>query len=448
MKYRLLTAGLLLFFRLSSAQDSKGQYNFNLQECIDYSYQHQSKIVNADIDTKIAENKVREVLGIGLPQVTGNVNFQDFLELPTTLIPASFAGGKQGEYIPFHFGTKYNMGLSLDISQIIFDGSYLVGLQATSVYQDLSKKNLARTKIETNVAVSKAYYTVLVTQARMELLEANVSRLKKLSEDTKALYKNGFVEKIDNDRIEVLYNNIQVEKEKVTQFAALTYLLLKFQMGMGINEQLTLKDKLSEIEFQPILSNSTGAANYEARMEYSLLQTQKKLYELDLKKNKLSYLPSVIGFGSFSKSGYNDSFKSLFNGDITYYPTSLIGLKISIPILGGGQKYFRLQQAKLNVKKAENDLNSLKIGIELDQRQAEITYTANVQSLQTQKKNMELAEEVFRVSKLKYDQGIGSNLEVVNAETSLKEAQTNYINSLYDALVSKVELDRSLGNIK
>jgi outer membrane protein len=245
------TLSLLLFcFSIvipTFAQQKDTTASFSLQQAISYAQSHQISIKNAKIDEQIAINTVKKTIGIGLPQVSANATFQDFLKVPTSLVPGEFFGEPAGTLIPVQFGVKYNSGVGLEVNQLLFDGSYLVGLQASKTYKELSVKNTARTRIETSVAVTKAYYSVLVNNEQLSLLDANIERLRKSLSDTEQLFKNGFAEKIDVDRLTVLNNNLLTERENIVRLLALNVNLLKFQMGMTIGSSLTLTDKISDI---------------------------------------------------------------------------------------------------------------------------------------------------------------------------------------------------------
>jgi outer membrane protein TolC len=444
MKYKLSIFLILFSFGLFTLKAQQTEpYQFSLQQAIDFALKHQSSVLNADIDVQIAKNKVNETTGIGLPQVSTNFSFQDFVKVPVSLIPGEFFGEPAGTFIPVQFGVKYQSTLGLEASQLLFDGSYLVGLQASKTYKELSIRNSKRTKIETAVAVTKAYYSVLVSNEQLSLLDANLTRLKKSLNDTEAYFKNGFVEKIDLDRLKVLSNNLETERQNVIRLLDLNTKLLKFQMGMPIETGLKLTDGISDIQIdtEVLLPDSNAYIN---RVEYSLLQTQKKLNELNLKRYKSEFLPSIAAFGATSSIYQNNNFSELYD---TRFPTTVVGLRLSLPIISGGQRIFKIKSAALEVKKSANDLTNAKNGISLEIAQAKTSYQNGYQSLENQKRNMELSKEVLRVAKIKYEQGVGSSLEVTSAETALKESQNNYINALYDLLINKVNLDRALGKI-
>ncbi len=424
------------------AQNKDTVASFSLQEAISYAQKHQVSIINAQIDEQIAKNTVKQTIGIGLPQVSASANFQDYLKVATSLLPGEFFNAP-GTFVPVKFGVKYNSSIGLDVNQLLFDGSYLVGLQASKTYKELSVKSTNRTRIETAVAVSKAYYSVLVSTEQLSLIDANLASLTKSLNDADALFKNGFAEKIDVDRLSVLKNNLLTEKENVIRLLALNVNVLKFQMGMSVNSMLTLTDKIGSVNLDKTVLISDSSA-YAKRIEYSLMQTQKKLNDLDVKRYKSLFLPSLSAFGSTSANFQNDKFGDLYD---TRFPTTVIGLRLSIPLISGGQKIYQLRNAKLTSLKTQNQLYDLQNAINLEISQAQTTYLNGQRSLDNQKRNMELAKEILRVSKIKYEQGVGSSLEVTTAETSLKESQNNYINALYDMLINKVNLDKALGNI-
>lgn len=436
---------VFMFSKNINAQQSES-FSFSLQQSIEYALQHQVTAKNAALDVEIAQKKINELIGVGLPNVTGSADINKFIEIPTSFVPAEFFGGKPGEYAPVKFGQPYSSSVGLSATQLVFDGSYLVGLQASRTYAELSRKNLEQSKIETSSNVSKAYYSVLVNRERHDLLVANVQRIKKLKDDTKAMYDNGFIEKIDNDRIALTYNNIVVEEQKVKRFLTISENLLKFQMGMDLNANLELTDKLATITTDETLpaEEKTDASR---RIEYSILKTNKRLQELDLKRTRFEYLPSLVAFGSVSANASRNDF-DIFDTDKRWYPTAVIGAKLSVPIFDGLQKSARIGQSKRTLQKIDNGFSALEQSISLEVQNSRTQLLNNIEMLKIQRENKDLATEVARVSKIKYDQGVGSNLEVINAETSLKEAETNYYGSLYDVLISKIDYAKATGSLK
>lgn len=424
------------------------QYNFTLADCINYAYEHQDSVKNAQLDVKSAEYKVKETTGIGLPQINASASFLDYLQVPTTLLDESTFNPTvpKGTLAKLKFGVKYQSSFGFDASQIIFDGSYLVGLKASKTYKELSQRSYTRSRIEANMQVTKAYYQVLVSNESIKLLDANIKQLKQQVDQTVAQNKQGFVEKIDVDRINVQYNDLITSRANTIRLLDLNYQMLKFQMGMPIEQNLTLRDSLENVN----LSESAAIANpdttlYTKRIEYSLYQTQLELNKLDLKRYRAQYLPSLSAVGNFTSSYQNDTFAPLYN---TQLPSSYIGLRLSVPLFNGLQRNYQVKQAKIAVQKTQNDIENLKNGLNLQANAARINYLNGLQSLNNQRTNQQVAAEVLRVTQIKYQQGVGSSIEVTQAETSLVAANNAYIQGLYDALVSKVDLDRAYGRIQ
>ncbi len=421
---------------------------FSLQEAVNYALTHNINNLSAELDYKISKARNQEYTGIGLPHVSASFDLKDYFELPTSLIPAVFFGGKPGTYMPVKFGTQYNATGGISFSQIIFSGDYLSALQASSKLVDLSKKNIQRTKIETITNVTKAYYNALINVERLALVNANIIKVESLYNNTKELYKNGVVEKLDLDRIQIAYNNLLTEKEKFIKLIGLTQTLLKFQMNYALTDSIALTDSL--VKFK-VLVTDIKELNLapEKRIEYQMLNDQKKLNEIDLNRYKFQFLPSIIAYGSYSKNAQRVTFNVFdFSSENKWFNIGILGATLNWDLFTSGQRYFRIKQAKYNVIKTQYGIEQLKQAIQLEYQSALVMYQNALLSLKTQENNLGLAQSVFDTSVKKYEQGVGSNIEVINAETSLKEAQTNYLNALFDALSSKVDLDKSLGNIQ
>ena len=408
--------------------------NFTLQDCINYGYEHQNALVNAKLDVLSADYKVKETIGIGLPQVNGSISFQDYLKTPTVIF------GTQ----KFSIYQKYNSIFGATLNQIIFDGTYLVGLKASRTYKDLYDKSFTRTKIESKVSITKAYYMVLVSNEQIKLLDADLTQLKQQVEQTEAGNKQGFVEKIDVDRIKFQLNNLQTTKDNVVRLLDLNYQLLKFQMGMPVEEELILKDKLSDVNMQMDATDNVDTTFYKKRIEYSLYETNVQLNQLDLKRKKAQYLPGLYAVANVGDQFQNNSIGNLFS---TNFPSAYVGLSLNIPIFAGFQHKYQIKQTEINLQKAKNDLYDLKNALNLQANSAKISYINSLKSLENQKQNQALAQEVLRVTKIKYQQGVGSSIEVTQAQTAMEDADNKYIQSLYDVLISKVDLDKAYGKI-
>ena len=446
IKTRVLSAVLItLCGSVFAQQNDTSTYTFTLKQSVSYALEHSTSVKSSLYDQMQATEKTKEVLGIALPQVNGTFQVQDFIEIPTSLIPAEVFGGPPGQFIPVQFGTKFNTSATFSASQLLFSGTWLYGLKGAQVYQSLAQKNVARTQIEASSEVTKAYYTALVNQERKVLLTANVERLKKIKDDTKALYDNGFVEKIDLDRITVTYNNVVTEVNNTQRLLDLSLVLMKYQMGMDQSANLILSDKLADVTFNAE-TPQVGRFDYSSRIEYQLMEQQLAGSRLMWKAERIGYLPTIALFATAQAQRQSNEF-DIF-GRHRWFPMAIIGVQVNMPIFDGLQRHHRIQSAKVGILKAENDLLMMQRTIDMQQAIARVTLQNSAATLSAQKGNMDLAQDVFNVAQKKYDQGVGSNLEIINAQTALKEAQTNYFNALYDAVIAKVDYDKAMGAFK
>jgi len=439
---RLFISGLCLFIFQGLWGQEVSLYSLN--EAIDYALINKTEVVNAMADEQIALAKKNEIRGIGLPQVNANFDFRNFVERPTNLLPAEFFGGQPGEFVAVQFGTKYNATASIEASQIIFSGDYIVALQSSGTYIELSKWATAKTKNDVAVEVAKTYYSILVNQQRIQLLNESLEQLEKMKNETKAGHEAGFVEQTDLDRITVSYNNLEAEKQGLEKMLALSYAMLKFQMGMELSAPVALRDSLDESALRQA-SISANAFSAEDRAEIQLLKTQRQLYIQNVKLNRFGYLPTLVAYGSLSAQAQRNEF-NFFSGE-KWYPIGIVGLSLQVPIFDGLQKHYRVQQARLEVVKTENSLKEASRGLELEYESAKTSLENSLDILDRRKENIELARRVFDVSGKKFKAGTGSSYELIEAETALMEAQANYYNALYNAMIAWVDYQKATGTL-
>ncbi len=447
-----------------------------LEECIQYALENSVNIKNAVIDEEIADARVKETRGIGLPQIDATVGVLHNQKLPRFFAQyfapvdgqesffdlSGVPGIQDGDVVglPNFFQLKSSGNATLTVSQILFNGSYLVGLKAASAYRELSIRSTRQSKEQLIQQVTKAYYAVLINKDRMNLFDNNIARVDSLLKTTQALNKNGFAESIDVDRIQVTLNNLIAERDKFYNLQELAVHLLKFQMNYPMGQPIDVAGDISDLQVdESLLKQYELNWDYTKRSDYALLEANRNLQQLDVKNKFSTALPSLTAFANLGYSTQSPTIGVIFKtetsgvddtpeyGPDKWYSSTSFGLNLSIPIFSGLQRSYRLQQAKLNLMKVENSFSSLKSAIDLEVKQAAISYLNAIKSLESQRANTSLAENIARVTKIKYEEGVGSNLEVIDAEAALKEAQTNYYNALYDALIAKVDLDKAYGKL-
>jgi outer membrane protein TolC len=442
IRLRKIYAGLFLLTSIAATSQ-----NYSLKQAVDYAIAHQVQVKNSQIDLQNANAKVNEIRAMGLPQVNGSLSLTNNLILQRVFIPARIfnPAAAEGELIAAKFGVDNAGFANVGLSQLVFDGTYLLGLKASSVYKDLAVKSVTQSKQQVAENVTKAYYGILVNEKRQSLLALNVARLDTLLKETRELNKQGFVEKIDVQRLDVQANNLRTELDNVNRLQELSYSLLKFQMGFPMEEPIKLSESLEKVELATFNMNAAGDFNYSNRIEYSILQTQENLAELDLKSIKAGYLPRLLLNANY---GYNAGANGF--GDLVskpWFDNAAVTVALQIPIFDGYSKKYRAIQSANNLQKVRQSYSLLKSSIDLQRSQASITMKNALESMKEQKANLELANEISRVTRVKYQNGVGSNLEVLNAETSIKESQANYFTALYNALIAKVEVEKANGTL-
>ena len=440
-----ILTGILLYQSLYGQQATL--VSMTLQQCIEYAKENNPNLKSAQIAIKASEAKVGETVAIGLPQINASADLADNFIIPTSFLPAEILGGTPGEYVGVKFGTKYVGRASFNVDQMIFNGSYFVGLKASRTYTDLSRKDLVSSQTDLVTAIKKAYYGVLVNSERLALVEKNYQRLDSLLAQTKVMYTNGFAEKIDVNRVQVQYNNILNARNNAKIGFAIGKNLLKFQMGLPMSEDFVLADNLESIKVQVLNEEFTKDFSYSNRIEYSKLETNLALTELDIKNTKVQYLPKLDFYGNYGASYGTSSYGSFVSFGSQWRDFGVYGLRASLPIFDGMRKSKQIQQKKIQFQQLENSKVLVKNQIDMEQEQSTLSFNNSLESLKFQKENMELAGEVYKVTVIKYQQGVGSNIEVINADASYKEAQTNYYSALYDALIASVDLEKSYGKI-
>lgn len=445
----LLVAIMLQILALNQrvkAQNSSGNtYKFSLKEAVEYAISNSEATKNALLDERISVARVREVTALGLPQVTASAQFTNNYNIQKAIIPGNSFINPSPAPIGIEFSPAIAANAGININQLVFDGSYLVGLKAANTYKSLTIKQNDLSKIGVREQVYKAYYGVLINRDRLELLNASVSRLDSSLTELKALQKAGFVEKLDVQRLEVTKNNLVSEVSKVESLVELSLSLLKFQMGMPVQDELELTDKLEVAKID--IPSSESALNFRARPEYSLFEAQERVAELELQNVRMGYLPKLYFFMQAGANTGGNTFNDITKFDQNWFDFGFFGFQLQVPIFDSFTKRYQAQQKKFTLEKAVNSKINFQNVIALEVSQASISVKNALINLDIQKANLELSEEVVRVTKAKYSQGVGTNLEVISAESALKEAQTNYYGALYDLLISNIDYKKATGTL-
>jgi outer membrane protein len=444
MKKLILNTLLFSSMIVSSSKITAQQKNeFSVKQAVDYGIKNSVTVRNALIDIQIQKQTNREFTAVAYPQVSAGGTFNYFLNIPISLIPLSAFGGPEGQFRQAQFGTTFNTTGSIDASQILFDGQVFIGLKARKSAMELATKTAEVTAEQIKANIYKIYYQIAVGKKQVTSIDANIERFEKLLFDVKEIYKQGFAEKLDIDKVQVQLNNLKTEKFKIDNQLETGIAGLKFLMNMPQKETLVLTDTVSEESLKENILDE--AYDYKNRKEVQLLFSAIKLNEYNVKRYKLSKYPSLAAFGSYQKNAQRQNFDFFGKGD--WFTTSLVGLKLSAPIFDGNARRAKMQKAKYEVQKLNNNLEQTKESIDYDVNNARITMKSAMLTIDNQKQNVTLAEKVYYTTKKKYEAGLGSNQEIYTAQTELKVAQTNYYSALYDAVIAKIDYLKAVGRL-
>jgi len=431
----------------ANAQQQKKQpetHAFSIRQAIDYAHAHNVQVKNALLDYQLQIQTNRNVTAGAYPHITASGNLTDYIDIPTNLLPAEFFGGSPGTFIPVKFGTKYNATGSISLSQTIFDGQVFVGLQAKRTSLAYARKGAEVTEQMIKVNVYKIYYQLSASKTQMAILDANIERAEKLLHDASLMHDNGFTEQIDVDKNTVQLANLKTEKLKAQSTIDNGYLGLKYLLGMPAADTLILTDSITDNEIKANLPD-TGY-NYNDRKEYQYLQVVQTLNQYNIKRYRMSLLPTLSLNGVYSKMAQRTKFDIFNKGD--WFTTSYLGLTLNVPIFDGFAKRSNIRTAQLQLQQTQNKIADLELAIDTSVIASRRNFTVAIQTLDYQKKNMELAERVYNQAKKKYEAGVGSTTDINNAEADLKTAQNNYIGAMYDAIIARIDYTNAVGRLE
>ena len=445
MKYlSLLLVAIVQVGQMNAQTEIKPLHSFSLNDCVAYAQKNNVQVKNALLAIEAQVQTNREIASAAYPTIGTNVGSTDYLKIPTSLLPAQIFGGPAGTFIPVQFGTKFNANYGANFQQLLFDGQVFVALQARATSLEMQRKNAAVTEEVIKANIYKIYYQLSASKTQLNILDANLERLNKLAQDAQIMYKNGFAEKLDVDKVNVQLNNLQTEKLKATNAVAIGFMGLKMLMGMPVKDSL----ELTEIINEQSLNNDVLVENnfqYGQRKDFQYLSTIRKLTDYNVQRYQLSYLPTVSMSGAYSKNAQRSKFDFFEGGN--WFTTSLISLNVNLPLFNGFARDARVKRTKIELKQIENQIDALKNNIDNEITQAKLNYMSSVATVQFQKKNMQLAENVYQQTKKKFEAGTGSNTEISAAQTDLVSAQNNFMNALYTALIAKVDLLKATGKL-
>ena len=425
----------------------QAQHSFSVKEAQEYGLQNNREMKNAVLEVGIASKQMKETISIGLPQINAEAQWQKFLTVPTTLVPSGAFGGEQTEnspqYLEMQFGLPHTSTVSITASQLIFSGSYIVGLKAAKSFMSFAKMRRKLSEHQIADSIATAYYNVLLAKENSGFLESIVGVHKTIVTEIEAHYIAGFVEDIEVDRMALVLSKMEMQFANMYRRAEIAEAYLKLQLGIDLAESLTLSDSLPHL-LNTSISFKLEESNSKQRIEYKMAAMKADLKELDLRRYQTDKLPTIAAFGSINTSSMGGDFTAL-ESNSSWYPSQMVGLKISIPIFDGFGGTARIQKARLVWEQAKNDKIQMQENLDLAHLLAQSNFINASSDYTHQEHNLILAKKIYEKTLAKYREGLVSSLELSQAGTEYLQTNTNFSKSIYDLLITNLNYQRSLG---
>lgn len=444
---RLTIALLLLVLVLPTrGQEGGSAASMSLQEAIDYAIDNSYDMAYADMDVRAASRRNRELTAIGLPQINGDISFTNYLELPTTLIPSNAFNpmAPEGEFEELQFGTEYNATATLAASQLLFDGTYFIGLKAAKTFIQLNKQAEKQTENEVRQAITEAYGLAVLAVRAHNILNENYESLSQLLFETEKLYENGFREELDVDQLRLQLASLGNNRRQAERNVTVTQNLLKFQMGMPVANELVLTSTLEEMaSASNVPQMLEKEVNLDNHIDIRTNETNVELRQLNVRVERMAGAPKLgASFTAQEQAFRNDV--DFFGDGSSWFPNVFWGLQLQIPIFSGFQRYNKVQQAKIDHERAQRQLDQVRESIKLQVATEKANFASALDVYQTEEENLALAERINTITRKKYEEGLATSFDLQQAESQLLNAQRNYLQSAHEVIKSRAALEKAL----
>ena len=433
---------LTLFLLISTSVFSQEEvYRFSLKEAVDFALENNSISKNAARDVEIAKLQKWETTSTGLPQIKAAISYNNWLKQQISLIPAEFFGGEPGQFAEIAFGTKQTMNGTVTISQKIFDGSYLVGLQAAKVYLEISENAQEKTEIELRKMVAYAYGNVLLSEENLKIVNSNITLLESNVRELTMVYENGLIEEESVQQLKLTLSSLRSNQSYVRRLKTIAYQLFNNALGLELNTDLELTDDLDRlIAMYTSLAPLESIREVENVVDYKIAFNDLKGKELLLKLEKSKALPSIDAFLNGSYSGNSEQFTFLENSQ-NWFGASMFGVSMKIPIFSSFGRSASTKKARLNFEKSKSLLKDTSDKIKLEISRARSDYEFAVEDLDIKKEALELSEQIAQKNEVKFFEGLTTSFDLSQAQRQLYTAQQDYLLSMLNILIKRIDLE-------
>lgn len=449
MKFNILLSALFFSSILwSQEQNPPNSYSFSLEQAIAFGLKnnYSSQISEKEIDK--AYKQKWEIIAQGLPQISGVVDYQNLLKQPVTLLPAEITGGEPGTFVPVRFGTQQNLGGTATYNQLIFDGSYIVGVQSAKTLLQISKNAKTKTDQEVKAAIINAYGNVLLAAESVQILQKNIEVLDKNFRDTQKIFENGLTEEEDVEQLQITLLGLKNNLNRSTRLREISIEMLNLTLGLPVKTQTTLTQNLDDLALRYFdLALLEKEIPIEDNIDYRISENQAEAARIYVRLEKSKALPSLKGFVNYGFQGYSESF-TFFSEDQEYFTQSILGISLNIPIFSSGLRGAKTQQKKIEYDQALLQLKETENRLRLEINSAKNDYGYSLENYQTQKQNLQLAERIENKNQIKFFEGLASSFELSEAQRQLYAAQQDLLQSMLDVITTKVTLENLLDTSK
>jgi len=419
---------------------------FSLEEARAFAKENNYDVINALKDIESARQKVRETTAIGLPQVSGSVAYNDYIDIPTMLIP-DFIGGTS-DLLPVKFGTKYNLAASATASMLLFSGEYIVGLQASRVFVDFSQKQYSKMVIQLDKSVAESYYLVLIAERNKTIIDSTLVSLMEIKKANDALYENGFIEDTDVDQVNLLISDLQATLINIDNNLAISKNLLKFTMGLKLENEIVLSDDLDAL-LERVDKEVLYQAPFDFRknIDYKILENQQELANLDLKRYKSQYLPQLYTFLNYQETAAREDWNFLKSGE-DWYRSTIWGVQLDVPIFQSGARSAKVSQAKIQLDQLQVIDQKLRSGLEIQVSTVRNNFLNSWKVYQNKQQSLDLSLRIYTKTQQKLLEGVSSSIELQQNYNQYLNSERDYVMSILDLLNNKLQLEELLTESK
>lgn len=435
LKFRILPISFLLVTSVLW-----GQQPLSLERALQEALRNNRSVQNADRDIEMAHKQRWETIATGLPQISASAGYNKAIEQPTSLIPAEFLGGNVGEFEEIQFGTEQSMDAQARVNQLIFDGSYLVGLEASKIFLSISQQAKIKTDLEVRRLATDAYVNMLLAIEQVEVLSKNVANIEKTLSETQKIADNGLVEEELVQQLRITLSSLKSSLDYSQRMVPVTKKMLNLVMGKPLADPITPSDRLLELCVKKIGDEVGADLNIELNIDYQIAKNNQRSQELLHKLERYQALPTISAFASGGYDGYGNAFNFL-ERDQQWFGRASMGLSVNLPIFSSGGRQARTQRAKINVEKAKTQVAETEAQLMLQWASLQNQYTLALENFKRSQENLSLAENIEQKNQIKFNEGIVGSFTLREAQTQLYQAQNEYLNSMQAVIQARTALD-------